>query len=175
MVGQRRPEQIRRRASCPRHYSRLRCDRPGVTDVGATLFIIPRDKHICASLPRRAGINAGLRPVHFLDERISPSTSSLFNTQLATTRAPVHIFLRSYALEITVSDMRIVLFVSAKIQLSVFLTNTFQIISSHGFSGANFYLFSRRIFSRLLISYFRNCFYINLILFDINLILCKLW
>lgn len=57
-----------------------RCDRPGVTvPVGATLFIIPRDKHICASLPRRArGIHAGRatsRPVHFLDERISPPAS----------------------------------------------------------------------------------------------------
>lgn len=51
-----------------------------------TLFIIPRDKHICASLLCRAGstpTTAGLRPVHFLDERISPSTSPLFNAQLA--------------------------------------------------------------------------------------------
>lgn len=115
MVGRRRSEQIRRRASCPRHYSRLCCDRPTSRP---PFLLFPEINTFARLYPaERQGINAGLRPVHFLDERISPSTSSLFNTQLATTRAPVSYFLRSYALEITVSETQIILFVSAKIQL----------------------------------------------------------
>lgn len=40
-----------------------------VTAVGATLFIIPRDKHICASLPCRRGIRELPGPVPALAAR----------------------------------------------------------------------------------------------------------
>lgn len=68
-----------------------------------TLFIIPRDKHICASLPYRAGSTLATAvscPAYFLDERILPSTLPLFNVQLADA-SPVH---ASYA-HIMVSEI----------------------------------------------------------------------
>lgn len=62
-----------------------RCDQAGSSrcSSGTTLFIIPRDKHICASLRalRARDQRAASRPVHFLDERISPAAFALYLTR----------------------------------------------------------------------------------------------
>lgn len=55
MVGQRRPEQIRRRASCPRHYSRLRCDRPASRTSGPPFLLFPEINTFARLYPAERG------------------------------------------------------------------------------------------------------------------------
>lgn len=71
---------------------------PGVMNVGSPFLLFPEINTFARPYPCRAGstpTTAGSCPVHFLDERISPSTSPLFNAQLADA-SPCSYFLRMY-------------------------------------------------------------------------------
>lgn len=71
---------------------------PGVTNVGSPFLLFPEINTFARPYPAardQRGTAAGSCPVHFLDERISPSTSPLFNAQLADA-VPDSCFLCTY-------------------------------------------------------------------------------